>query len=126
MLDNKIRATVFDHIHQNGKKKGIHMDRVNGYVDHVHALFALGNNQTLAKVIQLMKGESSFWINQHHLSSPQFEWQDEYYGVSVSESNLDSLRRYIDNQEEHHRNKTFREEYEELMKETGFRNLSMD
>ena len=126
LLKDNIRATVFDHIFQNGKKKGIHIDRVNGYVDHAHALFALGNDQTLSKVVQLMKGESSFWINQHHLSGQRFEWQDEYYGASVSERDLDSLRCYIDNQEEHHRNKTFMEEYEELMKATGFLTPPMD
>ena len=126
LLHDNIRATVFDHIIQNGKEKGIHIDRVNGYVDHTHALLALGNDQTLAKVIQLMKGESSYWINKHHLSCPSFEWQDEYYGASVSERDLDSLRRYIDNQEEHHRKKTFNEEYEELTKETGFRISPLD
>ncbi|MDN5200597.1 transposase [Fulvivirgaceae bacterium BMA10] len=96
------------------------MDFVNGYHDHCHCLLSLGIDQTMSKVMQLIKGESSFWINKNNLCKRKFEWQNEYFAVSVSESMLDRVRNYIRNQEEHHRKKTFQEEYAALMKKYHF------
>jgi len=62
----------------------------------------------------LIKGESSFWVNKQKLIDQKFEWQDEYIGLSVSESAVGNVRRYIANQEEHHRKKTFIQEYNEF------------
>ena len=70
--------------------------------------------------MQLLKGESSFWINKNHLCKTKFEWQDEYFAVSVSESTLESVRKYIANQEEHHRTKSFDGEFEDFLKRAGF------
>ncbi len=67
----------------------------------------------------LIKGESSHWINKNNLTKRKFEWQTEYMGVSVSESVVDKVREYIRNQSEHHRIKTFSEEYDEFMKKYG-------
>jgi REP element-mobilizing transposase RayT len=80
----------------------------------------LGIDQTIQKVMQLIKGESSYWINKNRLTKEKFEWQDEYFAVSVSESMLDKVRDYIKNQEEHHRKKTFQEEYDEFISKYGF------
>ena len=66
--------------------------------------------------MQLIKGESSFWINKNKLTKTKFEWQDDYFVVSVSESQVYKIREYINNQEKHHRRKTFMEEYESFMK----------
>ena len=96
------------------------IDFINGYSDHCHCLVSLGIDQTIQKVVQLIKGESSFWINKNKLTKEKFEWQDEYFAVSVAESILDKVRAYIANQEEHHRIKTFQEEYEEFIKNYGF------
>jgi len=57
----------------------------------------------MSKIIQLIKGESSYWINKHKLCKQKFESQDEYFAVSVSESMVDKVRGYIKNQEEHHK-----------------------
>lgn len=70
---------------------------------------------SIAKALQLRKGESAFWINKEKLTASKFEWADEYYAGSVSESLLYTTRVYIDNQEKHHSKKTFAEEYEEFM-----------
>ncbi|MBL7849932.1 MAG: transposase [Cyclobacteriaceae bacterium] len=112
-----IRKKVFLHIKENGIQKGIVVDRVNGYDDHVHVLLSLSNDQSIARTIQLLKGESSFWINKNSLIPMKFQWQDEYYAASVSDTHLLNLRNYIDSQEEHHRKKTFLDEYEELIQE---------
>jgi REP element-mobilizing transposase RayT len=119
-LTSEIRPQVFQHIRENAKEKSIHLDFIGGYVDHVHCLISLGTDQTIEKVMQLIKGESSFWINKSRLCGTKFAWQDEYFAVSVSESILDDVRRYIANQEEHHRTKSFAEEFEGFMKRVGF------
>ena len=70
--------------------------------------------------MQLLKGESSFWINQQEMINSKFRWQDEYFAVSVSESQVDAVRKYIQNQEEHHKKKTFMDEYDEFVQKYGF------
>jgi putative transposase len=120
LLTKEIRSTVFKHIKENATAKNIHVDHVNGYIDHVHCLISLHQEQTIAKVVQLIKGESTFWINQRQLSNEKFEWQDEYFAVSVSESGIKDVREYIRNQETHHQRKTFQQEYDEFINKYGF------
>jgi len=120
-LDNPIlRQKVWQHIRENAKKKEIFVDFVNGHQDHCHCLISLGVNQTIKDVMQLIKGESSHWINQQKLTKLKFEWQDEYFAVSVSESMIKKIRNYIKNQEKHHKNKAFIDEYNEFMMNYGF------
>ncbi|HOY12488.1 MAG TPA: IS200/IS605 family transposase [Saprospiraceae bacterium] len=120
-LDSKeTRLKVWQHIRENARQKGIYVDHVNGYSDHCHCLVSLGIDQTIQKVMQMIKGESSYWINKNNLTSNKFDWQDEYFAVSVSESALDRVREYIKNQDEHHGIKTFQEEYDEFIMKFGF------
>ena len=119
-LQNSIRPKVFDHIRQNARKKNIHIDFINGYIEHVHCLISLGSDQTLEKLMQLIKGESSFWINKNQLTKTKFGWQDEYFVASVSESNLEKVRRYIAKQEEHHSKVPFEKEFDEMLLRAGF------
>ena len=70
--------------------------------------------------MQLIKGESSFWINKNHLTKKKFEWQDEYFVASVSESNVASVRRYKARQEQHHSRIPFDNEFENLLLRAGF------
>ena len=121
LLTKEMRQQVFKHIKENGVEKGIHVDFVNGHIDHVHCLISLNADQTIAKILQLLKGESSFWINRNNLCKEHFEWQDEYFAVSVSESGVNAVREYIKNQEAHHAKKTFKEEYAEFIKKYGFK-----
>jgi putative transposase len=120
ILDKEIRPKLFSHIRDNARAKGIHLDFINGYVEHVHAFVSFGADQSVAKVAQLLKGESSHWANQQQFMARKLEWQDEYIAVSVSESMVETVREYIRNQEEHHRKKPFAEEYNEFLKEYGF------
>lgn len=120
LLVSDIRQKIFSHIRENAKIKNIHTDFVNGDVDHVHCLIALNQEQTIAKVVQLIKAESSFWINKNSLCKEKFEWQDDYFAVSVSESRVDKVREYIKNQETHHTKKIFQQEYDEFMERYGF------
>ena len=67
LLVKNIRKTVLDHIKENARSKDIYIDYVNGYVEHVHALISMKSGQTISKIMQLIKGESAFWINKHCL-----------------------------------------------------------
>lgn len=116
----ELRKKVWKHILENAKSKNIFVDFVNGHADHCHCLVSLGSEQSLKKVMQLIKGESSYWINKNSLTTRKFEWQDDYYASSISISKLDTVREYIKNQEEHHRKRSFQEEYQELIKNFYF------
>lgn len=118
-----IRDQLFQHIKNNAEKKGIWLDCVNGYQEHVHSLISFGKDQTISNVAQLIKGESSYWINQQKLIPYKFAWQDDYWAVGVSESHLDSVRNYINTQYEHHRMKLFAEEIEWFMRKYGWEAL---
>ncbi len=120
LLNDKIRYQVFDHIRKNAIDKCIYIDSINGHHEHVHCLISLGSGQNIDKILMLLKGESSHWININMISGKKFEWQDEYFAVSVSESAVNQVRKYIKNQEEHHRKKSFQEEYNEFMQKYGF------
>jgi len=114
-LTKEIRHAVKEHIRENAKTKEIYVDRINGYTDHLHCLFALNADMSISKALQLIKGESAFWINKAKLTKSKFEWADEYFAVSVSESMLDKVRAYIDGQEEHHQKVTFAQEYDKFI-----------
>ena len=109
-----LRLNVWKHIKENGKEKGIFIDQVNGYSDHCHCLISLRSNQTIQSIAQLIKGESSHWINENNLCPDKFQWQDEYFAVSVSESMLLRVRNYIKNQEQHHTKYTFEKEVQQI------------
>jgi REP element-mobilizing transposase RayT len=116
VLQKEHRTKILEHIKSNARKKEIYLDTIGGYIEHVHTLISLGSEQTISKVAQLIKGESSFWVNNKSGLRLKLEWQDEYIAVSVSESMVDVVREYIRNQEELHRKKSFAEEYEEALR----------
>lgn len=115
-LTKEIRDDVHKHIIQNCKEKGIFLQAINGYTEHLHCLISLDRNQSIAEVAQLIKGESSFWINKNKLTEEKFMWQDDYFANSVSESQLQKVTQYIKNQEKHHSRKSFDDEAKEFMK----------
>jgi putative transposase len=120
VLSKEIRRDILNHIRENAENKGIYVDFINGHLEHVHCLISLGSGQNIDKILMLLKGESSNWINKNRLFRRKFEWQEEYFAVSVSESAVIRVRNYIKNQEEHHRKKSFQEEYDEFMRKYGF------
>lgn len=120
LLPKEIRYKVQEHIIENCKEKSNYLQAINGHTDHLHCLISLGKEQSIAKVMQLIKGESSFWINKTQLTNEQFMWQDDYFAVSVSESNLQTVISYIKNQEIHHAKKSFDDEVKEFEKLYGF------
>ena len=122
-IKKEIRADIHAHIAANCKKKEIFLQAINGSMEHVHCLISLGKDQSIAKVSQLIKGESSFWINDKQLIPEKFIWQDDYYAVSVSESQVNAVVNYIKNQEAHHARKSFADEVEEFMTKYGWKKV---
>lgn len=120
VLKREIREQLFHHIRENAKIKQIFIDAINGELDHVHCLLTLNADMTIAKVMQLIKGESAYWANKNSLLSSKLEWADEYYASSVSDNMLERVRFYINNQEEHHKIKSFNDEYEDFIKNFEF------
>lgn len=124
LLKKEFRYDVFKHISENCMDKEIYLQAINGHTDHIHCLISLGKDQNIAKIVQLIKGESSFWINKNNLTTEKFGWQDDYFAVSVSESQLPAITNYIKSQERHHTKKTFAEETEEFMTKYGWQAIS--
>ncbi len=116
----EIREKVFMHIKDNAKAKNIWLDSVNGYHEHAHCLMSLNKEHSISKAAQLIKGESSIWINKNNILRNYFNWQDDYWEVSVSESHVEEVRNYIFNQERHHKKVTFIEEVKIFMEKYGW------
>ena len=124
ILDSReTRRKIWEHIRENAQKKNIYIDTINGYSDHCHCLVSMRSDQTIGQTMMLIKGESSFWINKNKLCRGKFEWQDEYYAVAVSPDDLDAVRKYIRNQEEHHKYTSFQKELDEFIAKCGFQKL---
>ena len=92
---------------------------IGGTEDHVHALFSLSKNHALKKIIEEVKKGSSKWMKSDGPQNPDFYWQAGYGAFSVSQSSVDSVKRYIERQEQHHRKMTFQDELRALLRRHG-------
>jgi len=92
---------------------------VNGVDDHIHALFALSRTHAIASVVKEVKRTSSGWVKELSPKLAKFHWQGGYGAFSVSQSDLEEVIRYIENQEEHHKHITFQDEYRAFLKAYG-------
>ena len=84
---------------------------VNGVEDHVHCFFGLKPSISVSDLMKNVKAKSSKWVNEQKLTKERFEWQDGFGAFSYGHSQINNVFQYIKNQEEHHRTKTFKEEY---------------
>lgn len=84
--------------------------------DHIHIFIGMKPKQSISDLLQDIKGDSSGWINEKRFVGGKFQWQAGYGAFSYSHSHIDNVVKYIINQEEHHKKKTFREEYIEFLK----------
>ena len=89
---------------------------VNGVADHIHLLIGFRPHQSLADLMQDIKGSSSKWINENKFTRSKFSWQEGYGAFSYSHSHLSNVINYIKNQENHHRKITFIDEYKAFLK----------
>jgi putative transposase len=98
------------------KLDNAHPLAVGGWKDHVHVFFELHPNSKISDLMRMLKATSSKWINDNRLVSGKFQWQEGYGAFSYSRSQRNDVIQYIMKQEEHHKERTFREEYMGLLK----------
>jgi len=120
IIPESFRPSLLKHFRDNAAENGIEMDVVNAHEDHVHVLINLGKLQNLGTTMQYLKGESSFWINGQKTLPYHFSWQDGYFAVSISHSQVGRIREYIKNQDAHHKNRNWEQEVELFMRNYGF------
>ena len=92
---------------------------INGTQDHIHILTSFHPTSSVSEMLRVIKSESSRWMNSSVKRLRKFGWQDGYAAFTVSESASDRVRRYIQNQKQHHRVIGFREEFERLLQRHG-------
>jgi len=123
-LDKRAAAKASSFLTEYSLEKGIYM-KVNYFnADHTHALIDLPTRYSIEEVIKLFKGGSSYWINHNQLLKGRFAWGLGYGAFSVSHSDVGRVARYIANQEEHHRKRTYAEEYATFAKRYGLERRS--
>ncbi len=120
LVTNTYEKQIHSFIRQQLTELSCPVRIINGMPDHVHCLFLLNPQKSIADVIKQVKGGSSHAVNEQNLMQHKFAWQTGYAAFSVSESQLDRVFQYIQNQKQHHTKKTFMQEYDEFMKAYGF------
>jgi putative transposase len=110
-LHGYITGIVENHDHK--------MLQINSMPDHVHMLVGMRPHQSLSALIQLIKSDSTKWIKENRLCSHQFAWQEGFGAFSYSKSHVPNVILYIQHQQEHHRKRTFRQEYLHMLNESG-------
>ncbi len=119
LLTKPAAARTSEYLHQYASEKGIHM-KIN-YVnpDHVHVLVDLPTRLAIEEMMHLLKGASSHWTNENNLLPGKFGWGRGYGIFSVSHSGIEEVGRYIAQQEEHHRKRSFSEELRMFVERYG-------
>jgi putative transposase len=119
MLDKNAAAKASINLNEYSLQKGIYM-KINFFnSDHTHALIDLPTNLSIEEAVKLLKGGTSHWINDQHLVKGRFAWGRGYGAFSVSHSDVDSVANYIARQEEHHRKRTYADEFELFVRRYG-------
>ncbi len=118
-LSTETQAKLWTYLGGIAKNQGFELIVDGGVEDHVHMLLVLPPKLPLARAVQLLKGSSSKWLNDSGIEGRKFAWQEGYGAFSVSASQTDAVVEYIRNQAEHHRKRTFEEEFLSMLKRYG-------
>ena len=110
LLVPKIRRDLFLYMAAIAKNESSDVIEIGGVDDHVHLLLTLPRTLPLSRLVELVKKESSKWLKTKHISLQHFSWQNGYGAFSVSASRISFVRKYIQNQEQHHKKSNFRDE----------------
>jgi putative transposase len=116
LVNKHQRMELWGYIGQTINNLGCKTIIVNGMVDHVHIFVGLNPKISVSDLVRDIKRSSSTWINQQKWVSGHFAWQHGYGAFSYGRSQINDVYKYIENQEEHHRKKSFREEYTDFLK----------
>jgi REP element-mobilizing transposase RayT len=123
-LTPDIRPRVHEYLGGAVRGEGGQPLGIGGVEDHVHLLIGWRTDVAVADLVRNIKSGSSRWIHQTFPELSGFAWQEGYGVFSVSESQVDKVRKYIRMQEEHHRERTFQEEFEAFLKAHGIEHES--
>ena len=118
-LDSNVRPRMHAYLATICRDAGADFVRVGGVSDHVHIVTTLARTLSQAQLIEEIKKASSKWVKALDARYRGFFWQRGYAAFSVSPSQLDSVLEYVNKQQEHHRTRTFQEEYRELLRKQG-------
>lgn len=116
LADTTIRSVMHAYIAGICDRCESHAHLVGGVADHAHILCSLSRNITVADLVKEIKKDSSKWVKGKDSRLTKFHWQSGYGAFSVSQSHLSQVRAYIADQEEHHRHRTFQEEFREFLR----------
>jgi REP element-mobilizing transposase RayT len=116
LISKRWNKTLYKYIAGTIKGKGQKPIIVNGVPDHIHVFVGLKPSMSISDLTRDIKNNSSKFINDNKWVLGKFRWQDGYGAFSYSHSHIERVYNYIKNQETHHRKRTFREEYQELLK----------
>ena len=119
LLHQNSEQKIYSFIAEQLRELGCPVRIINGMPDHIHCLFLLNPQKSVADVIKQIKGSSSHYINENNIIQDKFSWQTGYAAYSVSESVVEKVFQYIKTQKEHHQKKTYQQEYEEFLKLYG-------
>jgi REP element-mobilizing transposase RayT len=119
-LHFKLRDRLWPYLGGIARENKIRALAIGGAADHVHMLVSLPATLSVAKAVQLLKGNSSKWIHEIFSEMRSFEWQEVYGAFDVSVSATDATVEYIRNQLGHHRKWGFREEFKKMLRKHGF------
>lgn len=122
LINASIERNVYQFISEQFIELGCQVRIINGMPDHIHCLFLLSSQKSIAEVMKQIKGSSSHYINQNDMIADKFSWQTGYAAYSISESGVEKVFQYIKNQKSHHQRKTFQQEYDEFLNLYGFSN----
>ncbi len=114
-IEKTFKKQLYEYIGGTIRAKNGHSIEIGGVADHVHILARLSPSLAIADVVRDIKANSSRWMNERSENRLPFEWQKGYGAFTVSFSNIESVQRYVQTQEEHHRTKSFQEEYIEFL-----------
>lgn len=120
LITPKIETFLYPFLRAQFKELSCPVRILNGMSDHIHCLFLLDNSKSVAEVLKQVKGSSSHYINQNNFTDEKFAWQTGYGAFSISESGVQKVYDYIKSQKEHHKLKTFEEEYTAFLALYGF------
>ena len=116
LIDNSWKDELHQYITGIIQNKSHKMLQVNSMPDHLHMLLGFRPDENMSQLVQIVKSESTKWINDNHLCREKFSWQEGFGAFSYSKSHVPNVIRYIQNQEAHHHKQTFREEYISFLK----------
>lgn len=111
LINDKFQKRLYDYIGGIIRSQNGHLIEIGGVEDHIHILANLSHTKAIADSVREIKSNSSKWTNELPGQTGRFEWQKGYGAFSVSYSQVEQVRHYIQNQREHHKKKTFKEEY---------------